>query len=385
VDLRSLPKAPPGGGTRGGVAAAGTVGAMGAQVAVGALTGSGLLAGLAGGLISGITPGLSKRIGRDRGAHAGEDLGDAILAALRAGGSVPRGLSHFPWDDGLDEEALVGRVDRSSAERPVRASGRVGPSSLRTPASPPAAPPAASPDASPAAGGVAGLIGGASGLLGGSIAGENAPPTPPTAEPAPAARPRPAPAITSDARPLVDALPEDLAARWRREGGRMSPLGPPTSEPTPIGEGPYRGRVVRFEGGWIAAWDGPPGRSPPPLVLLAREPCVAKWMAMGDGHSVLGWPVSEVERAFRGREEGTILKLSRGSVISHAAHGTFAITGTLFAYWMQLGGLASPLGWPLEDEPRAADGRELHTQRFEHGSLSWSPHEGPSVRYGASP
>ncbi|MBX3269113.1 MAG: C1 family peptidase, partial [Sandaracinaceae bacterium] len=124
VDLRAVPKAPPGGG---GAAAAGSVGAMGAQVAVGALTGSGLLAGLAGGLVAGITPGVAKRLTRDRGAFAGEDLADAILAAMRAGGAPPHGLEHFPWDDGLDEEALVERVDAASAARPVRAAGRAGP------------------------------------------------------------------------------------------------------------------------------------------------------------------------------------------------------------------------------------------------------------------
>jgi hypothetical protein len=367
VDFGSIPKAPPTGGASGGAAVAGTVGSMGAQVAIGALTGSGLLAGLAGGLVSGLTPGIAKRLTRDRGAYAGEDLGDAILAAMRADAPGATGLAYFPWDDGLDEEAIVGRVDATSAERAVRASGRSGPSSSGA-SMPLVAPPASTPPS--------GFVGGAAGLIGGSIA--NAPAPAPAPMPPP---PRPAPPIVAEpAMRLVEALPEPIAARWRREGGRMSPLGPPSSEPSPMIEGPYRGVVVRFESGWIAAWDGPPGRSPPPIVLLAREPCVAKWMALGDGRSTLGWPVSEVERAFRGRDEGSLLKLTRGSIVSHPVHGTFAIGGTLFAYWMQLGGLASSLGWPLEDERRESDVHEVHTQRFERGTLSWSPHQGPAMR-----
>ncbi|MBX3273922.1 MAG: hypothetical protein KF729_26900, partial [Sandaracinaceae bacterium] len=174
----------------------------------------------------------------------------------------------------------------------------------------------------------------------------------------------------------IDALPAPIAERWRREGGRMSPLGPPLAAPAEMIEGAYRGAVVRFEGGWICAWDGPPGRAPPPpLVLLAREPCVAKWMALGDGHAALGWPVAAIERAGRPPDEGTHLKLTRGSILAHPRHGAFAIRGTLFAYWAQLGGLASGLGFPLEDEQRA-EGPEQHTQRFEHGTLTWSAHQG---------
>ena len=354
IDLRTAPKAPPAGSSGGGAAAAGTVASMGASFAVGAFTGSGLLAGLAGGLVSGLTPGVSKALqGRDNGAFLDADRSEAILRAMRGSGAPAPSLARFPWDDGLDEDAAVTEVGPSTAQRPVRASGRIGASSAPT---------------SPAA--VAGAA-----VAGAAVAPAVIEPVPEKSTP-PAVVPaavRGTPVIEEDVLRRIDALPEIVAARWRREGGRMSPLGPPLAEATAMVEGAYRGVVARFQDGWICAWDGPPhAPAPSPLVLLATEPPVAKWMALGDGHSALGWPVSEVE-ALR---EGTILRLARGSILAHPTHGAVAIAGTLFAFWRSLGGEGSDLGWPLEDARVPADPRMPHAQPFEHGTLSWSAERG---------
>ena len=332
VDLRSIPRAAPSGGAS---AAIGSVGAMGAQVAVGAFTGSGLLAGLAGGLIAGLTPGVSRALrGRDRGAFAGEDQSARMLAALRAQGAAPAGLAPMPWDDGLDEEATVAAIGPASARRPVRASPRRG--------------------------------------------GERAPVAPiPIRESAPAIatpprpRARPAPGVAAER--VVAALPEALAAPWRRDGGAKGPLGLPIAEPAPMIEDSYRGVVVRFADGAMFAWDPPPGAPPAdPIVLLDREPAFTAWVRLGAGRSVVGWPVAPLEET----PHATLLRCYRGSIVDHPELGVHPVHGAIFAYWLQLGGLAGELGHPVGAAVVPSDPRAPQSQRFEHGTLSWSSARG---------
>ena len=88
--------------------------------------------------------------------------------------------------------------------------------------------------------------------------------------------------------------------------------------------------------------------------------------------------MSEVEPSRIDGGEATVLKLVRGTILAHPIHGAFAIEGTIFAYWMQLGGLSSDLGFPLEDAAVPSDPREPIVQRFERGALRWSAQTGPS-------
>ncbi|MFO0565049.1 MAG: C1 family peptidase [Polyangiaceae bacterium] len=97
VNARLAPKAPPE-GSAGGTRAVASVANMGAQVAVGALTGSSLLGGLAGGLVAGMAPGLARVMrGRDRGAFMERDRGDEILALLRGAGAPAPSQRVAPW------------------------------------------------------------------------------------------------------------------------------------------------------------------------------------------------------------------------------------------------------------------------------------------------
>lgn len=334
VDLSRVPKAPPGGAT-GGSGLIGGAASMGAQVAVGAFTGSGLLAGLAGGLISGLTPGVSKALrGRDQGAYLDVDRSDAILAALR--GDDPPIHGRSPWDDGHDEEAIVPQVSEASRTRRVRAAG-----SSSTPIQP--LPPKARP----------------------------APPSSTPARPAPAPRAEPI-LVRFD---LVNELPAGVLAAWREAGAGDGALGGPVSRPSWISEGPYRGQVVRFVRGAAVAWAGPPGRSaPPPLLLPSSEACVAKWLALGAGDSIVGWPVGPVGPTSDGG--GSLLPCTRGTILHHPSHGAHPIHGALFARWRELGGLTNDLGYPIGDPELPDDPRSPQRLAFERGALLWSADRG---------
>ncbi|MCB9594001.1 MAG: hypothetical protein H6719_14805 [Sandaracinaceae bacterium] len=346
-DGARVPKAPP--GASGGASAVGTVASVAAQVGVGAFTGSGLLGGLAGGLISGLTPGVAKALrGRDRGAFLDVDRSDAILALLR--GADPPPQAPLPWDDGLDDEAVVLAVDDASARRRVHVSGSAA--AIAAPVAPiaaPRAPAAVAPASSP-------------------IRPSPVRPTP--VRPAPVAPPRPAaPAKPLERWDLVESLPPDVRALWREAGEMGSPLGSPLARPESMVEGSHLGTVSRFAEAVVCAW-----RGAPPLVLPRSAPTVAKWIELGAGHSIVGWPVAAPQATPDGA--GSILACTRGSVLHHPAHGAHPIHGLGFGFWRSQGGLTSDLGWPVADPEIPEDPREPQRLRFERGVVCWAPDRG---------
>jgi len=346
-DGSQMPKAPPGGGSKSGMI--GGVASAGAQVAVGAFTGSGLLAGLAGGLISGLTPGVSKALqGRDRGAFVGQDRGDEILRALQ--GEDPPVHDRLPWDDGYDEEAAVPQVGEASRGRSVRASGGPGLQEDSRQTTPRAAPAPLPPAPSPPP--------------------EKVPPPPPAhgAAPAPGPAPVTAPLERWD---LVEALPDAIAHLWREAGAMGSPLGSPVARPATMSEGAHRGSVVRFANGAICSW-----RNAPPIVLLFSEPCVTRWVELGAGRSIVGWPVGPVQQAPAHLGAGTLLACTRGTIARHPDRAAQPIHGALFSHWRSLGGLASGLGYPLSPPLLPEDPREPQELRFEHGVIRWTAERG---------
>lgn len=193
IDPRALPAAPPSAANGGSAGAIGSVVGMGAQVAIGMLTGSSMLAGLAGGLVAGLTPGVASRVrGRDSGAVVGRDRSAEILAALQAGGKLPAQLVRLPWDDGLDERAQVPAIAPTERTRAaIGSERRVG-----------AAPP----------------------LTSGAIASSE--------------------------------MPQSIVEAWTRAGGKGGPLGMPVPPVASMNEARASGYAMRFSGGAIFAWSG---------------------------------------------------------------------------------------------------------------------------------
>ncbi len=335
--LGSLPKAPPVGGGIGSQLV-GTVANVGAQVAVGSITGSRLLAGLAGGLIAGVTPGVTRLLrGRDRGAYIDRDRSEEILSVLRGEGPPPIGLAPMPWDDGLDEEAARAAGVQIRDDRPK-------PSPL---AAPPRAAMAPAPVAVP-------------------------PPiaVPPIAAPVPI--PAPTVAVGQPAAPPVDfvaRLPSRIAACWREEGGRNGKLGTPVSEPARIVESSHTGSVVRFERGAIIAWDPQHDAAlAPPFALSSEDAFYQRWVELGAGRSALGFPIGPAR-------EGA-LWCTRGVLMNDHEGNARAVFGMPFVYWQSLDGPESDLGLPLADADVPEDPSAPQTARFERGTLGWSPVRG---------
>lgn len=357
VDFRSLPKAPPRGRSGGAVGAAGTVGAVGAQMAVGMFTGSGLLAGLAGGLVSGIVPGVSRALsGRDQGAHVGEDLGERILAVMKADAAAPG--APLPWDDGLDEEAVDGST-RTRTPRSAPTRTRSGPARAK---------------GSSAAGAAAAAVAVAAGAAS-NAPSERTPAAASTTPSRPAAHPvAPHGTPPKEAAPdpsWIERIPPRMAAFWRREGGRMGPLGAPIAAPETVREGAFSGVVQRFVDGTLLMWEPPPGAPPTdPIALPDKDPLVADWGRRGGGRSALGWPVRPPEEVSPAR----VLRCLRGTLVAHPGHPLCEVHGALFFYWRQQGEMGGALGFPLADAEALKSG--VIAQAFQGGRLTWSPAAG---------
>src|SRR5690606_30502255 len=151
------------------------------------------------------------------------------------------------------------------------------------------------------------------------------------------------------------------------------PLGLPIAPPAPMIEDGYHGVAARFADGAMFSWDPPPGvPRADPIVLLDREPAFAAWVRLGAGRSDVGWPVAPLEDT----PHAKLLRGCRGSIVDHPRLGVHAVQGAIFAYWIQLGGVGGELGHPVGAAIVPPDPREPHTQRFEHGALSWSAARG---------
>ncbi|MCC7537694.1 MAG: C1 family peptidase, partial [Deltaproteobacteria bacterium] len=278
VALSSLPTAPPSGrgGSLGAAGVVGGVAGVGAEVAVRALTGSGLLGGLVGGLVTGITPGIAASVagarGRDPGTLAGDDRSETILAAMRAGGPPSHARAPMPWDDGLDEKAAKTRLTHARDVRAGVPEGR-GLGAARTPEAAPArAAPRGAGSATPA---------------------PARPPRAPVVQPSAQVAPTPpaapvtaAPSTVAPVEPVV--IPEVLLRVWNEHGGAAGSLGPIVAPPGTMVEGAARGVVLRTAHGGIFDWDDDRA----PFVMRDTDALFVRWVSLGAGRSAVGWPTS---------------------------------------------------------------------------------------------
>jgi hypothetical protein len=380
LDPRALPQAPPSQRGGGGVAGAQIAG-VGAELAVGMLTGSGLLGGLAGGLIMGVAPGLVQRVsGRDGGTAVERDRTSEILAALQGDGAPPPTLAPMAWDDGFDEQAS--REGLAPTREALRASAPVAgaPREVARPA--------------PAAGGVGASAGAAAvgAAAVGAAAVSAARASSAVASPIPAGQSTApvgvGPAITTTTGMATTgmattdlgstgtattgtgatgaagtALVDLIDAAWRENGGPQGPFGAPVSGAIEMIEGAHRGVSVRFAGGGLFAWPGAPV-----IVLRSSDRLLAGWIARGAARSPFGWPSGAPVRTPDGGARA--LPLTRGALFDAPTREVVGLHGALYAYWLQLGGLGSGLG-ALVAEQHVEDGEEV--ARFEKGTLRWSP------------
>lgn len=360
VPLASMPAGPPSrGGAAGAGGAVGQVLGVGSEVAVRMFTGSGLLGGLVGGLVAGVAPGVAAGVsnlrGRDPGVLAGPDRSAQILATMRADGIAAPAQGRMPWDDGLDERAAKERATITRDVRPGAPEGRRQARSqrpeLRTAPSEPPKPTPSKPVAVPPTPAIVAPAIVAPAVLGPAIAaGVTTPPKPVSAPSAGGGD---------------GEIPEAMLRVWREAGGAAGPLGAAIPPVGLMQEGEARGLALQLKNGGIFDWDGDPA----PFVLRGSDHLFEKWLATGASRSPCGWPSVAPITSGAAR----VLPCTRGAIVEHPRHGVYSVSGGLFARWRETGALDGPLGAPLEDAQPQSDGT---TQRFEHGTLSWSPTAG---------
>jgi hypothetical protein len=367
TDARPMPDAQPSGGPGGGAVGAGAqIAGVGTELAVGMLTGSGLLGGLVGGLVTGIAPGVVQRVkGRDGGTAVDRDRATEILAAMQGDGAPPPGMAPMAWDDGLDEQAarrVASTREAVSAPAPVAgapaatraasagaAAGAIGLAAAASSAAPPPAPPTGT-QAGMQSGIQTGMQTGIhtgihtgiqTGIQTGALPG-------------------------SPSGTLLDAI--DRA--WRDNGGAQGPYGSPQGGANEMAEGAYRGVSVRFTGGGMFVWPGSPV-----ITLRTSDRLLASWMERGAPRSPLGWPSGAPASTADGRAR--VMPFTRGALFDVPGRPVAALWGTLYAYWLQLGGPRSDLGALQADLTVAAgEGGSEEVARFERGTLRWSPVHG---------
>ena len=189
---------------------------------------------------------------------------------------------------------------------------------------------------------------------------------------APPAAPVPPAATTRSAADFSALLPNRIAEVWRDHGGRAGALGAPVSAPFAMHDSGWAGRGVRFEQGTVFAWD-PPRDSVParPFVVLSTEPALTRWVELGAGQSVLGWPIGPVGLGPDGSTR--MLWCTRGVVFDRGEQGVFSLFGSLFPVWQSH---ARDLGLPVSDATVSDDPRAPQSMRFERGRLFWSAERG---------
>ena len=373
VDARQLPEAQPSRGPGGAAGAGMQIAGVGTELAIGMLTGSGLIGGLVGGLVTGIAPGVVQRMkGRDGGTPVGADRASEILAALQGDGAPPADMAVAAWDDGLDEqaardvestrEALSGSAPVAGLPRPTRSAT---PQSARPAASSSlgAIAAAAAVGASVASSRGASPVGsspvGASPVGASPVGASPVGASPVGASPV-GAGPASAPSSTGT---LVDAID----AVWRHNGGAQGPYGAAQGSANEMIEGSHKGVSVRFAGGGMFAWPGAPV-----IALRTTDRLLASWIERGAPRSPLGWPSGAPVSSADGRAR--IMPFTRGALFDVPGHSVVGLWGTLYPYWLQLGGPASDLGALRGDvATETSAGVTEEVARFERGTLRWSP------------
>ncbi|MCS4535972.1 alpha/beta hydrolase-fold protein [Corynebacterium sp. HS2168-gen11] len=160
------------------------------------------------------------------------------------------------------------------------------------------------------------------------------------------------------------ALGGAINAHYAEVGGPGSWLGFPLGTERPIVNG---GRYVAFQNGNIY-WHPKLGAYAVPRDL------VEKWGELKWENGDLGYPVETAAKI----GEGYVQKFEHGYVVRRPDNKNHWVRGAIAAKYTELNTAASPLGFPTSDEILLPGGA---FQKFDNGSIYWSPATGAHVIY----
>ncbi|HWN71947.1 MAG TPA: hypothetical protein VNM90_30115, partial [Haliangium sp.] len=127
-------------------------------------------------------------------------------------------------------------------------------------------------------------------------------------------------------------------------------------------------RVQRFQRGAIA-WSAETGAHP------VHGPMLARYLALGGEHGLLGLPVQAPHRT----QSGELQDFQHGRLVHHGDTGTHALHGPTLARYLALPRRMELLGQALSDTVLIHGPGEAHlghVSHFERGAIYWSPQNG---------
>jgi hypothetical protein len=145
-----------------------------------------------------------------------------------------------------------------------------------------------------------------------------------------------------------------IRTKWLALGGDKSVLGYPTTDTIDTAPGAHNDFAKLGSSIYYSSATGN---------HVIRGGIRTKWLAMGAGKSLLGYPTSDTIDAATGAHND----FTGGSIYYSAATGTHEIHGLIRSKWLSLGGAASKYGYPTSDQYAITGGQR---QNFQHGMLT---------------
>jgi len=103
------------------------------------------------------------------------------------------------------------------------------------------------------------------------------------------------------------------------------------------------------------------------------------WLYVGNVNGKLGYPTSNIKSGLK--NGGTVQTFQGGDIYHSAASGAKIINGAIGSMWKTLGAENSALGYPITNEVTGLKNGGV-TQRFQNGSIVWSPTTGGFISKG---
>jgi len=159
------------------------------------------------------------------------------------------------------------------------------------------------------------------------------------------------------------AVQGPIADRWTALGGLGWGQGVPTTDQKTA---PDRvGRYNHFAGGASIYWTQQTGAH------AVQGQIRALWARLGWEAGQLGYPTSDERATADGA--GRQNTFTHGAVFWTAGGGAHAVVGSIYARYVELGGVKSKLGYPTSNEVAVSGGR---ASTFQRGTITWNAKTG---------
>lgn len=160
----------------------------------------------------------------------------------------------------------------------------------------------------------------------------------------------------------------DIAQKYYALSREDGVLGFPVTDEMILADG--IGRVTFFSGGAIF-WR--PGTG----AFEVHGAIAGRYFSIGGASSVLGYPTSD--ESDTSDKTGRFNQFDFGVIFWKGKAGAHEVHGAILAKWKSLGMQAGFLGYPLTNEIPVATPAGGRSNKFEHGTIVWTPSQGAVV------